>query len=69
LNHQETAKLLAGMATVWKDSTVDDPELQIVMYQSALEDVAYEDARAALQTGRDPESPTGRAQSPSHELA
>lgn len=49
MNHQETAKLLAGMQTVWKDTAADDPDLQVVMYQAALEDVSYEDARAALK--------------------
>lgn len=49
MNHQETAKLIAGMQTVWKDTAADDPELQILMYQAALEDVSYEDARAALK--------------------
>ncbi len=49
MNHQETAKLLAVMNTVWKDNTNADADAQIIAYQMALEDVSYQYASEALR--------------------
>jgi hypothetical protein len=49
MNHQDTAKLLAVMNTVWKDNTETDSKAQIMAYQMALEDVSYEDASEAVK--------------------
>ncbi len=49
MNHQETAKLLAVMNTVWKDNTDADGRSQTIAYQMALEDVSYHDASEAVK--------------------
>jgi hypothetical protein len=49
MNHQETAKLLAVMNTVWKDNTGADADQQTIYYQMALDDVSYQDASDALR--------------------
>lgn len=49
MNHQETAKLLAVMHTVWKDNTESDVHAQTAAYQLALEDVSYQDASEAMK--------------------